>query len=168
VRVVVTESGELSLAGAPAPIPRPTSVARVVRGRSGLWRHKWAERSYLAAAEAGAAVPLFVADDGTVLETSRGNVFLLRADGSLVTPPLRDDLLPGVTRRAVLDLARDAGRSTELRPFGLAELRRTAAFWTSSLSGAVAIHAVDGAALPRRDDEISALAALLGSRRHPG
>jgi len=80
-----------------------------------------------------------------------------------VTPPLRDDLLPGVTRRAVLDLARDTGRNAELRPFVMAELTGTAAFWTSSLSGAVAIHAVDGAALPRRDDEVAALAALLGS-----
>jgi len=163
VRVVVTESGEVSVTGALAPMPRRASVARAVRGRRGLWRHKWADRTYLAAAEAGEAVPLFLADDGTVLETSRGNVFLLCADGTLVTPPLRDDLLPGVTRRAVLDLARDTGRNTELRPFVMAELTGTAAFWTSSLSGAVAIHAVDGAALPRRDDEVAVLAALLGS-----
>ncbi len=173
VRVVVTPARRVNVMCTPAPAPRLASVGRIVRGRTGLWRHKWAVRNYLDAAEAtataaateagdaGDTVPLFVADDGTVLETSRGNVFLLGADGTLVTPPLRDDLLPGVTRRAILDLARDTGRGTELRPFTVEELAHTTAFWTSSLSGAVAIHAVDGTALPRRDDEIAALAALL-------
>jgi para-aminobenzoate synthetase/4-amino-4-deoxychorismate lyase len=161
VRVVVPGVGEASVSAVAAASPRPASTARTVRGRAGLWRHKWADRAYLAAAEAGDAVPLFLADDGAVLETSRGNVFLLAADGTLVTPPLRDDLLPGITRRALLDLARDTGRPTELRPFGIDELLGNAAFWTSSLSGAVPIHAVDGVALPRRDDEVAAFAAQL-------
>ena len=87
----------------------------------------------------------------------RARSFLLGTGGSLVTPPLRDDLLPGITRRAVLDLARDAGRSVELRTFGLDELRDSAAFWTSSLSGAVPIVSVDGAALPRLDDDVGKL-----------
>jgi branched-subunit amino acid aminotransferase/4-amino-4-deoxychorismate lyase len=107
---------------------------------------------------AGSVTPLFVAADGTVLETSRGNVFLLCEDGSLVTPPLRDDVLPGVTRRALLDLARDSGRATSVRSFTLAEMRRSASFWTSSLSGAVPIHAVDQTELPRRDEQIAELA----------
>jgi para-aminobenzoate synthetase/4-amino-4-deoxychorismate lyase len=121
----------------------------------GLWRHKWADRSW-------AAQPaLFVAADGTVLETERGNVFLIESDGTLVTPPLRDDLLPGVTRRALLDLARDAGRRTVVRGFDVAELRAHPAFWTSSLSGAVPIAVVDGAELPRDDDLVARLAATL-------
>ena len=45
--------------------------------------------------------------------------------------------------------------------FGIDELTGSAAFWTSSLSGAVPIHAVDGVALPRRDEEVATLAALL-------
>jgi para-aminobenzoate synthetase/4-amino-4-deoxychorismate lyase len=103
-----------------------------------------------------------------VLETSRGNVFLLAPDGTLTTPPLRDDLLPGVTRRALLDAARDAGRPTQLRPFDMAELVGSAVFWTSSLSGAVPIASVDGAPLPRRDDEIAELsAALVPLADHP-
>ena len=106
-------------------------------------------------------MPLFVADDGTVLETSRGNVFLLCPDGTLITPPLRDDLLPGVTRRALLDLARDLGRPTRLSGFTVDDMARTAAFWTSSLSGIVPIASVDGRALPRRDDELDELANAL-------
>jgi para-aminobenzoate synthetase/4-amino-4-deoxychorismate lyase len=102
-----------------------------------------------------------VASDATVLETSRGNVFLIGDDGALVTPPLRDDLLPGVTRRALLDLARDRHAPVSIRPFGLAEMMASPAFWTSSLSGAVPIHAVDGVGLPRADSLIDELARAL-------
>jgi para-aminobenzoate synthetase/4-amino-4-deoxychorismate lyase len=66
-----------------------------------------------------------------------------------------------VTRRALLDLARDTGRRTELRTFALPELVRRPAFWTSSLSGAVPIHAVDGVALPRADELVAELACQL-------
>jgi para-aminobenzoate synthetase/4-amino-4-deoxychorismate lyase len=141
--------------------PPPTACeARVVHGRGGLWRHKWADRARLAADEA-AGTPLYVASDATVLETSRGNVFLVGDDGALVTPPLRDDLLPGVTRRALLDLARDRHAPVSIRPFGLAEMMASPAFWTSSLSGAVPIHAVDGVGLPRADSLIDELARAL-------
>jgi len=159
--VRVTLSGDqVDVTAAPArPSPGP-SDAHVVRGRRGLWRHKWADRRGLAAAEHDGA-PLFVADDGTVLETSRGNVFLLLDDGTLVTPPLRDDLLPGITRRALLDLARDLGRPTRLETFTVDELTSTPAFWTSSLSLVVPIASVDGVALPRRDAELAKLADAL-------
>ena len=83
--------------------------AVVVVGRSGLWRHKWADRTYLHGVEVAApagAVPLFVAADGAVLETSRGNVVLLDPDGGLVTPPLRDDLLGGHSPGAARPRAR--------------------------------------------------------------
>ncbi|MEO8888427.1 MAG: aminodeoxychorismate synthase component I [Jatrophihabitantaceae bacterium] len=159
---VVFAAGSVTVSAAPArPRPGPSAV-RSVASRTGLWRHKWAERGYLTAQEDGGA-PLFVAADGAVLETSRGNVFLLAEDGTLVTPPLRDDLLPGVTRRAVLDLARDEGRPSELRPFDLSDLRNCAAFWTSSLSLVVPIASVDGVPLPRRDAEVRSLAARLES-----
>ncbi|MDT4933815.1 MAG: para-aminobenzoate synthetase / 4-amino-4-deoxychorismate lyase [Pseudonocardiales bacterium] len=172
LRVVASPALELTVSAAPAPAARRPSSAYLVTGRSGLWRHKWGDRSYLAGVEAAgveaAGVPLFVAPDGAVLETSRGNVFLLAPDGTLTTPPLRDDLLPGVTRRALLDAARDAGRPTQLRPFDMAELVGSAVFWTSSLSGAVPIASVDGAPLPRRDDEIAELsAALVPLADHP-
>ena len=146
--------------------PRPGPAPAVTRGREpGLWRHKWADRRALAAdeAELAPAVVLYVADDATVLETSRGNVFLLADDGALVTPPLRDDLLPGVTRRALLDRAADRGVPTRLAPFTPADLSRARAlFWTSSLSGLVPITAVDGVELARADDWLAEFAEALG------
>jgi para-aminobenzoate synthetase / 4-amino-4-deoxychorismate lyase len=149
----------------PAGPPAEAAPVVVVARSDVLWRHKWADRAELIAIGAAVrpAVPLFVAADGTVLETDRGNIFVIEDDGTLVTPPLRDDILPGVTRRVLLDRARDQGRPTALRPFDLAELQRHPAFWTSALSGAVPITQVDGVALPRADDLIATFAAgLLG------
>lgn len=138
----------------------------VLRRPGTLWRHKWIDREILGGAEeqvGNAAfdrttLPLFAADDGTLLETSRGNLFLATDDGDLVTPPLRDDLLPGVTRRALLDLADRTGRRVRIARFTLDDLLQArAVFWTSSLSGAVAVERVDGIDL-RADPEL--LAAL--------
>ena len=153
---------------------RADSEATATRLRSvtrdvGLWRHRWARTAPSARRSddpitgptADGIEPLFIAADGTVLETAHGNVFLLLADGTLVTPPLRDDLLPGVTRRALLDHARDESRPAHVRGFDRNEMTANAAFWTSSLSGAVPIASVDGVALPRRDDQIAAFARLL-------
>jgi para-aminobenzoate synthetase/4-amino-4-deoxychorismate lyase len=157
VRVVVTPDLAAEVTAAPIG-PPPQASELTVRSRpGGSWRHKWADRTW--AVDRDDAI--FVAPDGAVLETVRGNVFLIEADGTLVTPPLRDDLLPGVTRRALLDAARDAGRPTALRAFGPAELRRRPAFWTSSLSGAVPVHRLDGVDLPRADAVVAELARTL-------
>ena len=147
-----------------------TDLASVHRpGR--LWRHKWIDRAILNAAEQQAAsaasertiLPLFVADDGTLLETSRGNLFLVTADRGLITPPLRDDLLPGVTRRALLDLADRTGRRFRISGYTLDDLLRArAVLWTSSLSGAVAVERVDGIDLPVDPELLSELNSGLG------
>jgi branched-subunit amino acid aminotransferase/4-amino-4-deoxychorismate lyase len=159
LRVIVRPDLRVEVTAAPArPVPGPGEFTSV-RRPPGLWRHKWADRSWAA----DAADALFLGADGAVLETDRGNVFLVEPDGTLVTPPLRDDLLPGVTRRALLDLARDEGRPTVLRGFDLGELAARPAFWTSSLSGAVPIRAVDGSELPRADELVARFAdGLLG------
>ena len=62
-----------------------TLAAIVVDG--GLGAHKWSDRRLLdqAQSDCGAALPLLLDADGSVLEVSRGTVFLVR-DGSLVTP----------------------------------------------------------------------------------
>jgi para-aminobenzoate synthetase/4-amino-4-deoxychorismate lyase len=85
-----------------------TLAAVVVPG--GIGSHKWSDRRLLdqAQSDLGAAVPLVVDADGTVLEVSRGNVFLVR-DGSLVTPAADGRLLPGVARRRIAEVAASAG-----------------------------------------------------------
>ena len=49
------------------------------------------------------------------------SMFVVR-DGVLLTPPVSDDILEGVTRRAVVTLARDAGIPVEIRSIDRSEL----------------------------------------------
>jgi para-aminobenzoate synthetase/4-amino-4-deoxychorismate lyase len=65
--------------------------------------HKWADRELLDAGATDAALPLLVDHDGTVLEASRANVFIVEA-GVIVTPPADGRILPGVTRARVIEL----------------------------------------------------------------
>ncbi len=157
LRVVVGPDRAVAVAAAAAGSPPIASELTSALRAPGSWRHKWADRRWADGLDAA----LFVDADGRVLETARGNVFLIEPDGTLVTAPLTDDVLPGVTRRALLDLARDEGRGTVLRAFDRTELLGRPAFWTSSLSGAVPIHRMDGIDLPRADDLVARLAARL-------
>jgi branched-subunit amino acid aminotransferase/4-amino-4-deoxychorismate lyase len=94
------------------------------------------------------ALPYFTAA-GWVTETDRGNLFWRDASGQWCTAPLDEQVLPGVTRREVLDLLTGDGTPVAIRRITPAELRRAAgAFWTSSLSGAVAVTAVDDRPMP--------------------
>ena len=131
------------------------------------WRHKWIDRTALqgAAERTGPALPYFTAA-GAVTETDRGNLFWLDASGQWCTAPLDEQVLPGVTRREVLDLLAGDGTPVAIRRITPAELRRAAgAFWTSSLSGAVAVSAVDGEPLPDRTAFTVALSRRLGVHR---
>lgn len=57
-----------------------------------------------------------------VTETSGSNVFVKLKNGPLVTPPLDDQILPGITRDSVLRLAREVfDVETEERPISLEE-----------------------------------------------
>jgi branched-chain amino acid aminotransferase len=55
------------------------------------------------------------------------NVIFVMDDGSLVTPPLTGTILPGITRDAILTLARRAGRSVSERPVSFDEWQQGAA-----------------------------------------
>jgi branched-chain amino acid aminotransferase len=59
--------------------------------------------------------------DGHVNEASAANLFVYR-DGVLLTPPVYDDILEGVTRRAIVQLATDAGIPVEVRRIDRSEL----------------------------------------------
>lgn len=146
---------------------RPHAYALVRLPRSAAcWRHKWLDRAELEAAEMRArqirpdALPYFCAPDDTIAETSRGNLFA-RLGGVWRTPPASDHLLPGVTRQAVVHLLSTAGPGVQVEPVPVAEFRAAdAVIWTSSLSGALPVVAVDGRAL----DPPADLLAWLNSR----
>jgi branched-chain amino acid aminotransferase len=56
-------------------------------------------------------------------ELAGSNIFFVLDDGTLVTPELSGAILPGVTRDAVVALARDAGRRVEERRVDIEEWR---------------------------------------------
>lgn len=73
--------------------------------------------------DAGADEGLFVAPRGIMLEGTATNLFVVHR-GALLTPPIRDGVLPGVTRSVVLQLARAAGMRVRDARVTLATLRR--------------------------------------------
>ncbi len=128
--------------------PRLRSCALRLVPRSAVsWRHKWADRTELTAAEelTTPALPCFCDPDGRLAETSRGNLFVLGTDDVWRTPPAGEHVLPGVTRRALLDVLGDHGVTVEIAPIRAQDLTGIrAAVWTSSLSGVVAVETLDG------------------------
>jgi branched-chain amino acid aminotransferase len=58
---------------------------------------------------------------GHASEASAANLFVVR-DGVLITPPVSDDILEGVTRHAMMTLAQDLGIPVEVRSVDRSEL----------------------------------------------
>lgn len=59
--------------------------------------------------------------DGHVNEASAANLFVVR-DGVALTPPVSDDILEGVTRKAMVELLRNEGIPVEVRSIDRSEL----------------------------------------------
>ncbi|TAL11833.1 MAG: branched-chain amino acid transaminase [Chloroflexota bacterium] len=64
---------------------------------------------------------LVLTADGHASEASAANMFLVR-DGVLLTPPVTDDILEGVTRKAILELADMLGLSVAIRSIDRSEI----------------------------------------------
>lgn len=64
---------------------------------------------------------LVLTADGHASEASAANMFVVR-DGLLLTPPVTDDILEGVTRKAILELAGVLGIPTEVRSIDRSEI----------------------------------------------
>src|SRR6476660_9364052 len=64
---------------------------------------------------------LVLTPDGHASEASAANLFVVR-DGLLITPPVTDDILEGVTRRAVIELAEVLGIPYEVRSIDRSEI----------------------------------------------
>jgi len=74
------------------------------------------------AARAGFDEALCLTQDGHLTEGSAMNIFMVR-DGILVTPPVTDNILEGITRRSVMELARnELGLAVVERPIDRSEV----------------------------------------------
>lgn len=57
---------------------------------------------------AGFDEAIFLNSNGHVIEGSAENIFIVR-DGCLITPPLSDEILEGITRKSIIEIAKDKG-----------------------------------------------------------
>ena len=74
------------------------------------------------ALEHGYDEAIFLTEGGFISEGSAENIFLVRG-GKLITPALSEDILEGITRETVIELAREElGIETIERPIGRTEL----------------------------------------------
>lgn len=92
----------------------------------------------------GAHEALLTGADGQILEGATSNVFAL-VDDRLVTPPCDAGILPGVTRRVVLEIAGRLGLPTDERAVDRGLLTRAdEVLLTSTVREVVPVVAVDG------------------------
>ena len=61
----------------------------------------------------------WLVQDGFVTEGSSNNAFILTTDNHIITRQLGNEILPGITRRAVIDIARELGLEIEERAFAI-------------------------------------------------
>jgi branched-chain amino acid aminotransferase len=96
------------------------------------------------AQEAGADEALLLNSGGLVAEGATTNIFAV-IEGTVVTPPVEDGAMPGVTREAVLELAPASGLRAEVRSLTPEELAAAdEVFATNAVAGLLPVVTLDG------------------------
>jgi para-aminobenzoate synthetase/4-amino-4-deoxychorismate lyase len=125
----------------------------------GWGAHKWADRGLLDATAPERGVSLLVDHDGTVLEASRANVFIVEG-GAIFTPPADGRILPGVTRARVIELLGAREEVVSLERLAAAD----EVFLTGAVRGIEPVSACKGARVWTEGKVTDTAAAAL--RRH--
>jgi D-alanine transaminase len=97
------------------------------------------------ARRAGAYEAWLVDREGFVTEGSSTNAWIVDQEGRLSTRALSDAILPGVTRRIILEIAAEAQLTVHQRSFVAAEARQAREAFISSATGIYPVTAIDGA-----------------------
>jgi len=97
----------------------------------------------VAAIRAGYDDTLMLTPTGHVAEASAANIFAVR-DGELITPPISDNILPGITRDTIITLARDLEITVREQSLTRSELYiADEAFLTGTAAEIVPVASVD-------------------------
>ena len=98
-----------------------------------------------AARDQGAKEAWLVDAQGRVTEGGSSNAWIVSRDGVLVTHPLGRDILPGITRSVVIDVAKAQGLAFEERAFTVEEAYAAReAFVTSASQIVMPVVSIDG------------------------
>ena len=99
------------------------------------------------AADAGAD-DAWMVEEGFVTEGSSNNAFIVDADGKIITRQLGNEILPGITRSAVLSLVESDNIEFEERSFTIAEAQvAREAFVTSATTFVWPVVSIDGVSI---------------------
>lgn len=140
--------------GQPASSPALVEGVRVITIPDIRWRRRDIKSVSLlanvlakqAAAQDGAFEAWQVDEDGMVTEGSQSNAWMVETDGAVVTRPSSHDILTGITRTRLIDLARQDGITVIERAFTPQEAARAReAFLTSTSSFVVPVVQIDDA-----------------------
>lgn len=141
---------------APGTEPENTQTMRVQSQNDLRWRRCHMKTTALlgnvmhmqeSAAQGNDEVLLYN-EEKQITEGASCNVFVIK-DGVVATPPLEQQILPGITRHLVLDILRQhSAITTEVRPVSLSEAREADEIWfTSSTRDLIPVVELDGAAV---------------------
>lgn len=98
-----------------------------------------------AAREQGAREAWLVDTQGRITEGSSSSAWIVSRDGKLITHPLGQDILPGVTRSVVIDMIKAQGIPFEERTFTVEEAHQAReAFITSASQVVLPVVRIDG------------------------
>jgi D-alanine transaminase len=112
-----------------------------------------------AARQKGAAEAWLI-KDGKVTEGASSNAWIVDESGALVTHPLGNEILGGITRQTTIACAQDLQIKVVERPFTLEEARSAReAFITSAMNLVTAVIAIDGE--PVGDGKVGVVAQRL-------
>jgi len=93
---------------------------------------------------AGAFDAIFVSSEGVVREGTSSNLFIAK-DGRLITHPLTEQILPGITRQVVMGICREERIVVEERFYDRAELAAAEeVFLTGTITEVLPITRIDG------------------------
>jgi D-alanine transaminase len=99
-----------------------------------------------AAKEARAFEAWLVDDEGYITEATASNAWIVDADGQLRTRGLSNDILHGVTRAKLIEIARERQIQVVKTPFTIAEAKAAReAFISAATNPATPVVAIDGA-----------------------
>ncbi len=109
-----------------------------------LLPNSWAKQQ---AIEAGAHDAIFISSDGVVREGTACNVFIV-ANGTLLTHPLTNNILPGITRAYLIDICRNRDMPVRETFFDLSTmLAADEVFLTGTTTEVLPVTRIDGQAI---------------------
>lgn len=97
------------------------------------------------AAKSAGVEDVWLTQDDHITEGGSNNVYIVTQDNTLITHPLDTDILHGITRHSVLQLAEQCGLKIEERRFSLEEAYQAKeAFTTSATTFVLPVIEIDG------------------------